>query len=561
VSVASGVDASPAVLGAVEDATRAFAKALRAMQLYLPNNPTRAAALEQARGSFSALLSQVDRVEIRIHESALMWEERVVLNDAERGSEGLPWLMYRDGLRLLTLHEGFQTEGLEELLGILQRARTTAPDDDDLVTLLWVADIANVSYQHVEINSASHGHAHAEQDPASTANLAPIAAPAAETSPVGDGPPPEMIRLEDFDSTLYFLNPRETAYLQDELRAEYTTDPRLGAINALFEIVAMPVEFAPRLDAMQLVDQLLLEFLSATDFEMVAVVLREASETRQRGLDAPEILAAIEALPERLSEPAVMAQLLQAVDESSRTPNATMLEGLFAELRPRALESLFGWLGGAQHSPARAGIERASLRLASAHTSELARLLGSNDRQVVVGALRIATALATPAAVAPLARLLAGPDTELRAEAVTTLREIGTPGALQSLEIAVDDPNREVRVAALRAIAARRHAPALPRLRTVLRRKEVRNADLGEKMALFEAFGTLCGDDGVPELDGLLNARGLLGSREPTEVRACAARALGLVASDVALRALQRATDTKDMVVRSAVSRALRGGT
>lgn len=554
-----GADLSPAAIAAVEDAVRAFAKALRAMQLYLPNNPTRLAAVEHTRAAFASVWQHADPVVIRIHESALLWEDRVVYDDSERGSEGLPWLMYRDGLRLLTLHEEFETEGLDGLLAILQRARTTSPDDDDLVTLLWVADLPKVSYQHVESHSSTHAPAAA--DDSAGATLAPLAAPAAETTPVGDGPPAGMVRLEDFDSTLYFLDPRESAYLQDELRAEYAVDPRPGAVAVVFEIIAMNVDAASRIDAMRLVDQLLLEFLSVADFEMVAVVLREASELRQRGMDLAEVQAGLDALPQRLSEPAVMAQLLQAVDESSRTPSAAMLEGLFAELQPRALESLFAWLGSAQHSPARAGIERASLRLASAHTGELARLLGSSDRAVVQGALRITSALATPAAVTPLAKLLQSPDAGLRAEAVAALREIGTAGALQALEPATDDADREVRVAALRAVTARQHAPALARLRTALRRKETRAADLGEKMALFEAFGTLCGDGGVAELDSLLNSRGLLGSREPTEIRACAARALGLVGTSAATAALQRATDTKDMVVRSAVSRAMRGGT
>ena len=78
-------------------------------------------------------------------------------------------------------------------------------------------------------------------------------------------------------------------------------------------------------------------------------------------------------------------------------------------------------------------------------------------------------------------------------------------------------------------------------------------------MALFEAYGTICGDAGVGELDQLLNARGLLGARESAEVRACAARALGLINSAVANAALQRAAETKDIVVRSAVARAMKG--
>ena len=116
-----------------------------------------------------------------------------------------------------------------------------------------------------------------------------------------------------------------------------------------------------------------------------------------------------------------------------------------------------------------------------------------------------------------------------------------------------------MRVAAFRVIGAKAHAGALPRLLDAMRRKEMRGADLSEKMALFEAFGSMCGDAGVPELDRLLNARGLLGAREPAELRACAARALGIVASTAAVAALQRAADTKDVVVRSAVARAMRG--
>jgi HEAT repeat protein len=79
-------------------------------------------------------------------------------------------------------------------------------------------------------------------------------------------------------------------------------------------------------------------------------------------------------------------------------------------------------------------------------------------------------------------------------------------------------------------------------------------------MALFEAFGGLCGDQGVAELDGILNARGFLGAKETPEMRACAARALGLVGSRTAMAALQKSADTKDVVVRSAVARAMRGG-
>jgi HEAT repeat protein len=64
----------------------------------------------------------------------------------------------------------------------------------------------------------------------------------------------------------------------------------------------------------------------------------------------------------------------------------------------------------------------------------------------------------------------------------------------------------------------------------------------------------------VTLLDTLLNGRGLFGKREDTEIRACAAMALGRVGSDAAQASLRKATSDKEVLVRNAVNRGLRGG-
>jgi len=556
-------DISPQAISAVEDALRAFAKALRAVQLYLPNNPTRAQSIEQTRQAFGRVWPFLSPLDIQVRESAFTLDDRVVYQDVERGTESLPWLLYRDGLRTLTLLPGFETSDLEAVLLLLHRARAASTDDDDLVTMLWVADLANVTYRYVE-SAGANDFVVASGDRAGVATQLPgelpLAVPPAETQAPGDGPP-GLVRAEDFESTLYFLDPREAAYLQDELKREYTEDQRRLVLASLFDIVELQADVEAQREALGILDQLVLDFLTLGEYELVAYTLREAAAVAKHDGVAADVQAGLRELPARLSEANVVSQLLHALDESARTPVASLLEGLFAELRPSALEPLVGWLGAASASPARAAIERASLRLAGANTAELAKLLESPLEFVVRGALRLVGQLATPAAVPGLSRLLRGPDVKLRAEAVTALSEIGSPSALQALERALEDADREVRVATYRAIGARKHTAALPRLLDAIRRKEIRAADLGEKMALFEAFGGLCGDAGVAELDGILNARGLLGAKETPEMRACAARALGLVGTRTAMAALQKSAETKDVVVRSAVARAMRGGT
>jgi HEAT repeat protein len=60
-------------------------------------------------------------------------------------------------------------------------------------------------------------------------------------------------------------------------------------------------------------------------------------------------------------------------------------------------------------------------------------------------------------------------------------------------------------------------------------------------------------------LDAMLNNKGFLGRKEDAEIRACAAIALGRVGSSKATEALRKAATEKDLIVRNAVTRALRG--
>ena len=120
----------------------------------------------------------------------------------------------------------------------------------------------------------------------------------------------------------------------------------------------------------------------------------------------------------------------------------------------------------------------------------------------------------------------------------------------------------EESVATLRSIAGRTYRPALPRIDSAVTGKRAREADLTEKMALFEAYGALAGDPGVGILDEILNGKGFLGKREDPELRACAAMALGKIGGANASGVLRKASteNEKEVLVRNAINRALRGG-
>lgn len=556
-------DVDPITINAITEALRALAKALRANQLYLPNNPTRQRATEIAQSLFIQLWDHTSSIRLQIDEDEFLWEEHSVYRDAERGAEALPFVFYRDGLRELELSQGFEHEELPMLLSLLQQAKAAAPDEDDLVTLLWVADFAHLKYRNVEIGGdvdlplmVTGGSGIATF----TTGGPNLAVPGTETIGPGDGPPPGVVRMEEFETTLYFLEPGELAYLKEEVRREFGSDGKRGVLSVLFDIIETQDANDSNHEALAVLNSWLVELIAAADYEHVAYLLQEAGDTVRRSTSlSPATSAALSDISVRLSDPAVMAQLLQAIDENTRAPVASTLENLFSHLHASGLPVLLSWIASVPASPARLAVERAATHLASANTAELVRLLEHADVNVVKGALRLATRLKSPAAVPGLARVLSSPDATLRVDAVVALSEIATPNSLQIMERALDDTDRDVRVAGLRAVATNRCANAVPHLLQLIKRKELHGADLSEKVALFDAYGLLCGDAGVEMLDGLLNGRSLMRFREPSEIRGCAARALGLVGTPNAMSSLQKAADSKDLVVRTAVQRAGRG--
>jgi HEAT repeat protein len=300
--------------------------------------------------------------------------------------------------------------------------------------------------------------------------------------------------------------------------------------------------------------------LATGHFRGVAHLLQEAQTTAQRATEVTgEQRQKLLDLALRLSAPEALSQLLQSLDDANELPPQSELVALFDQLRPTGLATVFTWLTRMHNVRLRPLLEAAAERLASANTTELVRLILAPEREVAMEATRRAGALKTPAAVQSLSTILSGKDAELRQLAVHAMTEIGSPSALQALERGIEDVDREVRIATVRAFTARGYRAALPRVDAAVKGKAIRDADLTEKMAFFEAYGALCGEPGLAFLDSVLNGKGFLGRREDAEIRACAAIALGRMGTAKATEALRKASSEKDVVVRNAVNRALRG--
>ncbi|MEO7964244.1 MAG: HEAT repeat domain-containing protein [Gemmatimonadaceae bacterium] len=557
-STASDRPEPPAALAQVEEMLRVVGRAVRAHQMYLHNNPTYLRALEQAKAAFAPIWPHASELTLEVTDTQIRWAGFPVLNEPDKSADALPWTLYKDGLRELRLLEGVEMQEVLAFIEIVAKVRKAQPDVDDLLTLLWEKEFSFIRYRYVDVMLEGV----TPLDITDASKMERLVDPTQLHEPSQETIlPAGVVNLDEFDSTLYFLDEHEVEYLREEVRKEYASDLRGNVVSILLDVYEQQADPAIREEICEILDSLLVSLLTSGQLRTVAALMQGITIAANRARDlTPDQRERLLLLPARMSEPETLAQLLQSIDERVDVPTQEELNELFDQLRVTALGTSFAWLGRLTNPRVRILLETAAARLAAANTGELVRLIASPERAVSLEAVRRAGAMRAAAAVAALARVLTQQDAELRLSAAVALADIGTPGALQQLERLIDDSVREIRVAATRAFAARVHRPALARIEAAIKGKRLGEADLTERMALFEAYGAMCGEGGVSVLDGILNGKGLFGKREDPEIRACAAMALGRVGSEAAFGALRRAATDKEILVRNAVNRALRGG-
>ena len=507
------------------------------------------------RAAFAPVWADADELVLAVAETDFVWEEQPVYQQASK-HESLAWTLYKDGMRRLTFRPGVEEEEIVRFLEAVNKARHLKADaSDDLLTLLWEQEFARIEYQFVE----SFGD-----------EAIPEAAPVPDRpdadalkSQVREEAPPKpagIVDLEDFDATLYFLDEKEIAYVAQELRNEYERDVRIASLDVLFDIFEFDASLAIRDEILSDVEVLFPNLLNAGEFRTVAHLLRQmrglVEKAEHLSTAHRQRLLGFEA---RLSEPDIVRQLMQSIDEAATPPGDEDLGEVLRELRPTALGPIVGYLPSLQNAHMRELLESAADRLAAGHPAEVLRLLRDPGQDALREIVGMCGRLKLQGAVPGLGELVTHADPTMRLAAVQALADIGSVGALAAMERGVDDDDRSVRLAAVRALGLRGYRNVLRRLEPVVLGKSTREIDLTEKMAYFEAFGAIAGPGAVPTLQTMLLSKTLLGYRASAETRACAATALGRIRSPDSRAVLQKASEDKDLVVRNAVSRALRG--
>ena len=488
----------------VAELINGLVKALRAYHMYLPNNPIYQRASDNLRIAFQPIWAVLDELVLTVAETDFVWEEQVVYHQLNK-AESIAWGLFKDGMRSLTIRRGAELEELPRFLETINRARFLPTDaGDDLLTLLWEQEFEFIQYKFIEFfGDTGAGLPEQTGSYAASGQEAEAAARDRRAAAAQEAPPrPKgVVDLEEFDSTLYFLEEKEINQVAAAVEDEYRRDVRMAALNILFDLFETQAEEATRGEILGTLESLFPNLLNARDFRTAATILRECRVLSQRasGL-APAQAARLDGFVAKLSEPAIVSQLVQSIDEVPALAGEPTVGEVLGELRATALEPILTWIPKLASPALRKVLEEVADRLAEAHPAEVLRILRSPESEALAAVVALCGRLQLTQTVPGLGETVAHKDAAVRLASVQALAQLGTPAALAFIEKALEDDDRAVRLAAIRVVGGRGYKGAQQRVEGIVLGKAVKEMDLTEKMAFFEAYGVHRGRGG-PQAD------------------------------------------------------------
>jgi hypothetical protein len=144
---------------------RRLAHALKTSRLYLPNSQIVKRAREQLLDELIRHLNYFGTWRFTFTSNEILLEKEAVVRpspiDPDLGralvrspEEVLPYIFYRDGIRSMTLRKGLSRREIDVLFDALRVVGGSAIGNDDLVTLLWQANLREIHVESVPLEQA-----------------------------------------------------------------------------------------------------------------------------------------------------------------------------------------------------------------------------------------------------------------------------------------------------------------------------------------------------------------------------------------------------------------------
>ena len=557
----NGARSSSAAVDSAKNVCARLHQAYRDHRLYPPGHPTTKNTMQLVDAVLNSYLNTHGALVLTVTEASLLCEgEEVYLHADSR--DNLAFLMFRDGIRSLTLMPGIEPEEVGAFVDCLARADQMADTDQDLSTVLWERDMVHVQLEVVDpFSGGESGVDESFEELRNTvlqrlnelgsidkAEAEAVGSEDAGAESVGMG-----LTREEQDG----LGEEDLALTEEEIeRGEWLVSHPTDILDefsvVLLEIVANPAGLPGGEDAVfRSVSMVLGRYLDDLNQEGVGRVLSHLYQYEATGVIAPgtfEKLFAEAATPERLSKMIIAAAAIspERVQE---------VERFLARVRVSIYPALLETLATSDDRVVRKTVLDLLRMEGGTPIEHIWPLMKDRRWYVVRNAVQLVTGSGDPAVVSHLEPLVRHADERVRREVVRSLGTINEPRSLPLLTKALQDKDPAVRILAVRALTRLGGTGHFGAVQSQVESRDFETRSTEEVEAFMVAYGSLGGEQTVNALNKMWKRR-VFGTR-PMPLRLGALAALGAVGGAAAEKALGEAMKSGDPQIQRAAAKAM----
>src|SRR5688572_14598539 len=563
----------------VADWIQALVRTVKAMRMYLPNNPTLHKFQADLEGRTWSVLKEIGDITLTVQQFDFLFENYSVYHNAAR-EESLAFRFYGDGVREMTIKEGLEPGELRGFVDVLKRATEGSTGQDDVVTMLWERDFRHLEYVYIPLEDLvdSSGAAAGEGGELVRPNNEPdpgipwpVGGEEPELEPAGGGGQAAAAeRSDDWSPSVtvdsawdesagsqFRMTDAELAEMDAAIREEVVRPlgPEvLEIVAAILEAEEEPGGFLESAVAFQRFIELAIE--EADIVRANALLARLKTIAAKKAEVRAEFAGLADQVIREIGRPSFLAQAAPTLNAHPEIDPA-VLTNFLVQLGSGAAPAICDLLGQVNHMKHRRALCEALASSCKDDVEVLISRLGDPRWYVIRNVVYVLGRIAHQGVERALDRALHHEDVRVRKEAVRALGNIESPTARAYLVSAFRDADAGVRIQAAMTLALKRDDRAAQSILGVIQGTDFTRRDSNERAAFFEALGRCGSDSLVPRLEVMLTKGGLFRSGGNEEERLHAALALAWLGTPSAIAILNREIGSKRDFVRRAVETAL----
>lgn len=524
----------------IKDVFRTLVKTIKTFNQYPKDNPVYQRFASELYGKFGSVLKSGGELAFDVGPDSLSREGDEVYRSEER-TDNIALSLYTDGIRRLSFGEGLTMTEMVDFIDVLRLTPRADSLVDDIVTVLWEKNFEHIGYTVVP--ELAEGNFIPEEFLISSEEV--------EEGPYGASYSDVTVKPVALGLKTEPLTGDEEMALKEELFDVEEKSSYLSAVGLLLEILQSERDISEFSALADNTGKAMDALLERGDIQSVMQVLRRLREVG-RAVPEPDKRKAILNVINRAGNIENLRRLFSGGFDIKDVSRYILL--LSRAVIPRMIELL----GEIQERKQRRFLCDILIEIGRQDIGVFSEALLDKRWFLVRNIVMILGMMKNPSVVKPLEKVLKHPDARVRKEAVRALEGIQSPETKGAFFTLLADPEPTVRVGSLRALKRFKDPDVFIRLKEGASREELKKKAFSEKKELLEALALSGGERAFPLLAELFRKKGLIEKAEVTELRACAAYALGCLGMPEARGLLEKEADSRKPLLREACIKALK---